>query len=1081
VVPKQQVGPVAAGNENKSRETDEKATSIEVRSKDSSKPPEATTTQKGDKLAFPYSSSLLNDEGASSSSSNRPSLTATGGAAQETKQNLQNDPFVSIASETTADNPSPLWIHQKNPVVSALSQVSSPTSLESPDQKSSSSETDTAKGTTSMEIDAEKSKSDNALDDSSSNIIKAEPASQEEEKSVEFSSHQLSKEEMIKGPEQQVSQTKTESDRSKLSDEKTVNDLTKKDNTKSRIPEKTEPSEDSKAKEQSQGNHQGDVGLSTKSMQTFSTSHSPIFPSTNSAPDTKQSDSSSVKVIEKQISVENGKDSSSNKIRDAEESAQESLPVTVISASTVTTAATDSTGGADASKQSEPGYLLDDAEYNLFHSREDKVHALRRSLFSKRVIPPINNKKSKSNQSGNQTKKRKIEHHRLSEWLYSPPIAPALSPAEEDEYKATMIKAVNQVEVWMEHYRLARKTYWRWKRSSGLSKKRINRSWGSMIDQSKSVIERLNDQNNKGEGQNNKLFHCLESMFVGPLKGDGDSTDMTIREHMALSGHHLAASLDASGRLYCLDCGDFIRHEVFDNEWLRIDLEEKLPWLAWGEQPVARSFDAMHFVNIPEVGIVWNGMTAAYPLSVPSYHLKAAQRCHLRLLCFAGDVDALQHRASRATMRFTRLQRTVPPSRRFKICKPVGIYNLGDTCFQSAVFQCLLNCTPLQTFFLHVGHDHAACRMYAHNKRSLHPPGITATPSGKEKQTAPHVCLASELDKMFLDYYSSSIGFNVTAALSEKHQENSDHYFFKPQGDPISAAEMLAATWKCKDLAHLAGYGQNDAHEFLHGFLDVVQKHMQKFRSAVSRVVHRSHQGKIGRSLESSEQESDKSDVIKNLFEGKLRSVLLCTECGQKRKQSESFLSISLPLAKDVQRTTDGRPGESSRGHSRKLSIERQLRHFTLPESLSGIDCPTCKKKTTTIKQHVVSKLPKILCLHLKRFDDKRKIGDFVSFPLDNLNMGSLLPQFCEVTSFGMNSFKNIHDAIDNSDLMVDAELPYDLFGTVTHFGTLQSGHYVANVKVEDNWYHCNDAHVSYISEQDVLKSEAYLLFYARR
>jgi ubiquitin C-terminal hydrolase len=337
---------------------------------------------------------------------------------------------------------------------------------------------------------------------------------------------------------------------------------------------------------------------------------------------------------------------------------------------------------------------------------------------------------------------------------------------------------------------------------------------------------------------------------------------------------------------------------------------------------------------------------------------------------------------------------------------------------------------------------------------------------------------------MFLEYYSSSIGFNVNAALSESHHDDSDHYFFKPQGDPISAVEMLAATWRCKDLAHLAGCGQNDAHEFLHGFLDVIQKHMQKFRGTVSHVLKRSYQGKVGHSLDKKniDRESDKDDIVKRLFEGKLRSVLLCTECGQKRKQSESFLSISLPLAKDVQRVTDNRPGESSaREQSRKLSIERQLRHFTLPESLSGINCPTCKKKTTTIKQHVVSKLPKILCLHLKRFDDKRKISDFVSFPLDNLNMGSLLPQFCEVTSFGMNSFKNIHEAMEDSELMVDAELPYDLFGTVTHFGTLQSGHYVANVKVEDHWYHCNDANVTYISEQDVLKSEAYLLFYARR
>jgi ubiquitin C-terminal hydrolase len=52
--------------------------------------------------------------------------------------------------------------------------------------------------------------------------------------------------------------------------------------------------------------------------------------------------------------------------------------------------------------------------------------------------------------------------------------------------------------------------------------------------------------------------------------------------------------------------------------------------------------------------------------------------------------------------------------------------------------------------------------------------------------------------------------------------------------------------------------------------------------------------------------------------------------------------------------------------------------------------------------------------------------------------------------------------------------------------GTLQSGHYIANVKVEDIWYHCNDAHVSRAGvddgEKEVVNNEgAYVLFYIRR
>ena len=732
------------------------------------------------------------------------------------------------------------------------------------------------------------------------------------------------------------------------------------------------------------------------------------------------------------------------------------LPTPHVATTTTTTTTT---------TNSDTQYLLSDAEFKFYQSKEEQVNMLRRTLLSKRIAVPTT-RKGKANHAANQAKKRKMEH-RLSEWLHAPPAAPALSPLEERYYMTAMTKADEQVANWMEHFRLARKTYWRRQRTADPSsqpRRQAAAFWGTVPFSSTSRNENLTSESNG----NQLLLHCLDSHFIG--------TKSQMREHMALKGYRLGVCLNASGKLYCFDCDDFIQHEIFSRELLRLDLAEKLPWLSWADQPVHRSFDAMRFVDIPEVGIVWNGMVAAYPSTVPSYHLEASTRCHRRLFSFAGEVDALQDPVSGAVQTFAALQRSFHPMRRFKIAKPVGIYNLGDTCFQSAVFQCILNCGPVQDYFLKVGHNHLAVPLYpslsSHEK---------ATTPQSPPQSTPHVCLASELDKMFLSYYSSSIGFDVTKALSARPLEDPVVDLTRIQGEPISAAEMLAATWKCKDLSHLAGYGQNDAHEFLHGFLDVVQKHIRRYRAAVSKALAKSNTSKVGLTLRDMHHDSQSTDIIKNLFEGKLRSVLLCTECGEKRKQSESFLSISLPLSKEVHKATEGRPGESTEGQGRKLSVERQLRHFTMPESLSGIDCPACQKKTSTIKQHVVSRLPKILCLHLKRFDDKQKINDFVSFPLKNLNMGSLLPQFCEVTSFGDWDFGENKNTADLADLMTEAELPYDLFATVNHFGTLQSGHYMANVLVEHQWYHCNDAHVSSISEQDVLSDAAYILFYARR
>jgi len=189
-------------------------------------------------------------------------------------------------------------------------------------------------------------------------------------------------------------------------------------------------------------------------------------------------------------------------------------------------------------------------------------------------------------------------------------------------------------------------------------------------------------------------------------------------------------------------------------------------------------------------------------------------------------------------------------------------------------------------------------------------------------------------------------------------------------------------------------------------------------------------------------------------------------------------MSISLPLSKEVQIVA----AAGSAGVKEKLSVELCLRHFTMPEMLSDlVHCSLCGKKTPTKKQHVVSKLPKILCLHLKRFDaaQNKKIEDFVSFPSRGLNMGPYLPHWCEVSRV---------PTVDGSPFN-EASMPqiaYDLFGTVNHYGNLQSGHYVNNIKVKDKWFHCNDAHVAYAGvgngEAEVLKSQgAYLLFYSRR
>jgi ubiquitin C-terminal hydrolase len=183
---------------------------------------------------------------------------------------------------------------------------------------------------------------------------------------------------------------------------------------------------------------------------------------------------------------------------------------------------------------------------------------------------------------------------------------------------------------------------------------------------------------------------------------------------------------------------------------------------------------------------------------------------------------------------------------------------------------------------------------------------------------------------------------------------------------------------------------------------------------------------------------------------------------------------VSLSLSEEVARM------QSSSGPTKAdLSVETCLERFVMPEKLGdSVSCPSCARKTCTQKQHTFGTLPKVLCLHLKRFDAalNKKIDDFVSFPASGLNMGKYLAQWCEVSSLRSSDGGGI----------AEPQVYYDLFGTVNHVGNMQSGHYVTNVKVDDRWYNFNDAHVSLAggdgSEKSVVKNAgAYILFYVRR
>ena len=188
---------------------------------------------------------------------------------------------------------------------------------------------------------------------------------------------------------------------------------------------------------------------------------------------------------------------------------------------------------------------------------------------------------------------------------------------------------------------------------------------------------------------------------------------------------------------------------------------------------------------------------------------------------------------------------------------------------------------------------------------------------------------------------------------------------------------------------------QEDAHEFLRGAIDAMQKSIPQ-------------------------NDPDRfQEYPFSLFAGGLQSCVRCTSC----KKS----SIRIDPIEDLQLNID-----------RTNTLEAALASLTRKESLTGdnaYECDHCKRKTDAFRSSSLSKIPPILSIQLKRFSFNRrrgtKITHFVQYP-EILDLSEFMQK-----EKGKGKKKH-KPAIAN------------LFAVVVHIGrSLEVGHYIAYVKTK--------------------------------
>ncbi|XP_024140245.1 ubiquitin carboxyl-terminal hydrolase 31 [Oryzias melastigma] len=169
-------------------------------------------------------------------------------------------------------------------------------------------------------------------------------------------------------------------------------------------------------------------------------------------------------------------------------------------------------------------------------------------------------------------------------------------------------------------------------------------------------------------------------------------------------------------------------------------------------------------------------------------------------------------------------------------------------------------------------------------------------------------------------------------------------------------------------------------------------------------------------------------------------------------------------------------------------SLAQCFQLYTKEEQLAPDDawrCPHCKQLQQGSIKLSLWTLPDILILHLKRFrqdgDRRMKMQNTVKFPLTGMDMAPHIVKRSQ-SSWSLPSHwspwrRPYGMGRDPEDYL------YDLYAVCNHHGTMQGGHYTAFCKnsIDGQWYCFDDSDVHSLSEDEVCKQTAYILFYQRR